>query len=99
MNPTQLSLLTGALVITAGYANFIVIPFSNVFGRRATSLVMSLVFIGACVWQAMAQSYGSLLGARVLAGFAIAPSETLMVQVIADIFFLHERGFWMGIYL
>jgi MFS family permease len=82
-----------------GFSNFIVVPFSNIFGRRATTLVFGVLFLVTCIWQAVAKSFGSFIASRAVIGIAAAPSETLMVQVIADIFFLHERGLWMGIYL
>jgi hypothetical protein len=31
--------------------------------------------------------------------YGTATSESIMVQMIADLFFLHERGLWMGLYL
>lgn len=37
----QLSLLTGASVLALGYANFVIVPCSNIFGRRSTSIVCS----------------------------------------------------------
>jgi predicted MFS family arabinose efflux permease len=50
------------------------------------------------VWQALATSYQSLLAARAVNGIVAATAETVMVQVIADIFFLHERDLWVGLY-
>lgn len=38
------------------------------------------------------------MGACVLNGFAAGPAETLQPAVIADIFFLHDRGFWNTLY-
>ena len=94
-----LGLLTGSAVLALGYANFIIVPCSNIFGRRATSIVWAVFVIATSIWEAEAKSHGSLLAARVLNGFATATSESLMVQVIADLFFVHERGFWTGLYL
>ena len=51
------------------------------------------------LWEALATSCSSLIAARVLNGVATATSESLMVQVVADAFFLHERGLWMRVYL
>lgn len=98
LDETQLSLLTGACVLALGYANFIIVPFSNIFGRRMTSLILALLVLLTEVWEALATSYNSFLAARVLNGLTTATAESLMVQVISDIFFLHERGLWMGIY-
>lgn len=90
---------TGAVVISLGYANFIIIPCANLFGRRPVLLCCSLIVLGADIWQATAQSYSSFLGARVLNGMGAAANESIMSIVVADIFFLHERGGFMGTYL
>ncbi|GAB7353203.1 hypothetical protein MBLNU459_g3726t1 [Dothideomycetes sp. NU459] len=94
----QLSLLTGLNVITLGFANIFIVPISNIFGRRMTSISFGVLLILTCVWEALATSHRSLLAARACNGIAAATSESIMVQIIADIFFLHERGTWMGIY-
>lgn len=99
LNETQLSLLSGSCVLALGYSNIIIVPCSNIFGRRLTSLIFCTLGIASCIWQALASSYTNLLAARVVNGVATATSETLLVQVIADMLFLHERGLWMGVYL
>lgn len=99
LNDTQLSLLTGACVLALGFANFIIVPCSNTFGRRFTSLIFCLLGITSCIWQALATSYTSILAARVINGIATATSETILVQVVADMLFIHERGLWTGVYL
>ena len=99
LDQTQLGLLTGVCVIALGYANFIIVPCSNIFGRRSTYILWALFVIATSIWEAVATSHSSLLAARVMNGVATATSESLMVQVIADLFFLHERGFWTGLYL
>ena len=99
LDQTQLSLLTGASVLALGYANFVIVPCSNVFGRRMTSLLFGIFVILTSLWEALATSHRSLLAARVMNGLSTATSESIMVQVVADIFFLHERGFWTGLYL
>ncbi|KAF2786716.1 MFS general substrate transporter [Melanomma pulvis-pyrius CBS 109.77] len=98
LNNTQLSLLTGITVITLGFANFIIVPLSNIFGRRAISLVFSILIMLTCIWEALATSHRSLLAARAMNGLVCATSESIPVQMIADVFFLHERGLWTGVY-
>jgi MFS family permease len=99
LNNNQLSMLTGITVITLGFANFIIVPLSNIFGRRAISLVFSVLIMLTCIWQALATSHRSLLAARAVNGLVCATSESIPVQMIADVFFLHERGLWTGVYL
>ncbi|KAH8706980.1 major facilitator superfamily domain-containing protein [Phaeosphaeriaceae sp. PMI808] len=98
LNNNQLSMLTGITVITLGFANFIIVPLSNIFGRRAISLVFSILIMLTCIWQALATSHRSLLAARAMNGLVCATSESIPVQMIADVFFLHERGLWTGVY-
>ncbi|KAF1844974.1 MFS general substrate transporter [Cucurbitaria berberidis CBS 394.84] len=98
LNNNQLSMLTGITVITLGFANFIIVPLSNIFGRRAISLVFSVLIMLTCIWQALATSHRSLLAARAMNGLVCATSESIPVQMIADVFFLHERGLWTGVY-
>ncbi|KAK5138504.1 hypothetical protein LTR08_000090 [Meristemomyces frigidus] len=88
-----LSLLTGLNVITLGFANILIVPLSNIFGRRPISIIFGFLVFLTNIWQALATSHKSLLAARALNGIAAATSETIMVQVIAD-----NRGFWMGTY-
>ncbi|OAG08725.1 MFS general substrate transporter [Paraphaeosphaeria sporulosa] len=95
---TEIALLTGVLVITGGYFNFIIIPCSEIFGRRITLLVCAALSLAACVWSATATSYGSFLGARVLTGTGSSANESIMNVVVADMFFLHERGRYIGSY-
>ncbi|KAL5387000.1 hypothetical protein PMIN02_008276 [Paraphaeosphaeria minitans] len=95
---TEIALLTGVLVITGGYFNFVIIPCSEIFGRRITLLVCAALNLVACVWSATASSYGSFLGARILTGTGSSANESIMNVVVADMFFLHERGRYIGSY-
>ncbi|KAF2855368.1 MFS general substrate transporter [Plenodomus tracheiphilus IPT5] len=98
LDNNQLAFLTGITVITLGVANFIIVPLSNIYRRRAVSLVFSVLIMLTCIWQAMATSHRSLIAARALNGMVCATSESIPVQMIADVFFLHERGLWTGVY-
>ncbi|KAK3110093.1 hypothetical protein LTR53_015974 [Teratosphaeriaceae sp. CCFEE 6253] len=98
LDQQQLSLLTGLNVITLGFANILIVPLSNIFGRRPISIFCGLLVVLTNVWQALATSHHSFLAARACNGVVAPTSETIMVQVIADMFFLHERGFWVGLY-
>ncbi|KAM3416349.1 hypothetical protein BST61_g7952 [Cercospora zeina] len=98
LNQQQLSLLTGLNVITLGFANILIVPISNIFGRRPTAIFFGVLVVLTNIWQALASSHQSLLAARACNGVVAATSETIVVQTIADMFFLHERGTWMAAY-
>ena len=61
-------------------------------------LASSLICLGSMIWRAQAQTYSSFMGACVLNGIGAGPAETLQPAVIADVLFLHERGFYNTLY-
>jgi len=89
---------TGIAILVLGFSNFIWVPLSTSFGRRPVYLASSLVCFGSAIWRARAQTYGSFMGACVLNGIGAGPAETIQPAVIADIFFLHDRGKWNTLY-
>jgi MFS family permease len=74
------------------------VPISSSFGRRPVYLASQLINFGTSIWRAKATSYNSFMGACVLNGIGAGPAETIMPAVIADIFFLHDRGKWNTLY-
>jgi MFS family permease len=79
--------------------NFLWVPTALYIGKRPTFLLAASLFFAAIIWSAKAQTYRSLVAARVISGIAAACSEGLASAINADLFFLHERGLWMGIYI
>lgn len=74
------------------------VPISSSFGRRPVYLFSQLINFGTSIWRAKANSYSSFMGACILNGIGAGPAETIMPEVIADIFFLHDRGKWNTLY-
>jgi len=71
---------------------------STSFGRRPVYIVSQLICFGSSIWRAKATTYNSFMGACILNGIGAGPAETIQPAVIADIFFLHDRGFWNTLY-
>jgi len=69
------------------------------FGRRPAFIVSSALFFATILWSGYATSYGSMVASRVLNAFAGSATEGLGVATVADLFFLHERGRWMSVYV
>ncbi|KAL5116349.1 hypothetical protein ACEQ8H_005697 [Pleosporales sp. CAS-2024a] len=89
---------TGVCILVLGFSNFIWVPISSSFGRRPVYLASQLINIGSSIWRARAKTYSSFMGACVLNGIGAGPAETTMPEIIADIFFLHDRGKWNTLY-
>jgi MFS family permease len=69
------------------------------FGVRPTALVALLIIFVTLIWGALSQSFVSLEASRIICAWAAACAEILPGVVVRDIFFLHERGRYMGLYM
>ncbi|KAF3038409.1 hypothetical protein E8E11_006127 [Didymella keratinophila] len=97
-NLVQAIQFTGVCILMLGFSNFIWVPISTSFGRRPVYLLSQLINFGTSIWRAKANSYGSFMGACIVNGIGAGPAETIMPEIIADIFFLHDRGKWNTLY-
>jgi len=79
--------------------NFFWTPTALYFGKRPVFLFASLLAFAGTIWCAEAKSFFSLRGGRIISAIAFAACESLSAALEADLFFLHERGWWMGVYL
>ncbi|KAJ5813309.1 Major facilitator superfamily domain general substrate transporter [Penicillium pulvis] len=82
-----------------GLGNVFWVPLAMKFGKRASLLAAMALQLGALIWCALAKSFDSLLAARIVLGFAAAAGESIVPELVADIFFLHERATMMAIYV
>ena len=89
---TDIAMLTGYNVLALGLAAPFFSATCRVYGRRSTFVVSSVLMTAGSFWAAGANSYNSLLGARILQGIGIAPFEGLIQQVVSDLYFVSQRG-------
>ncbi|KAJ2971069.1 hypothetical protein NUW58_g9520 [Xylaria curta] len=94
----QVSLTTGLYMLGLGLGCVIFSPTAILYGKRPVYLFSSILFIASAVWCALSPSFTSLILARIFQGIAVSPVECLPSATIAEIFFLHERAFRIGIY-
>jgi MFS family permease len=79
-----------------GVSNFFWVPLTNKFGRRPVYLTSYTIYFICCLWLIFEKSYGGFLAGRILIGVGAGAAETIAPVSIADVFFLHERGFVMS---
>ncbi|KAK4940941.1 hypothetical protein LTR66_014860, partial [Elasticomyces elasticus] len=89
---------TGLYMMGMGVGGVLVSPTAILYGKRPVYLASAILFIVTSVWCAVAPSYAQLATARVFQGIAVSPVEVLPSATIAEIFFLHERAFRVGVY-
>lgn len=95
---TQAGYLISFNILLLGWGNLFWIPLSEKIGKRPVLIAASFIFFISSVWSAVAKTYASLLAARIFQGFGASCSEGLGPATIADLYFIHERGLWMGFY-
>ncbi|GMG00159.1 hypothetical protein BVG19_g4496 [[Candida] boidinii] len=97
-SPATVAYLVGAFMLAMGVGSLFAAPTAVLYGKRLVYLVgISISFAGA-LWGANANSFGSLVGARVLMGFSFSIVESLPSSTVAEIYFAHERAYRLGLY-
>lgn len=94
----KVALTTGLYMMGLGVGSVVASPTAILYGKRPVYLVSVVIFICTAIWCALSPSYASLVVARVFMGIAVSPVECLPSATIAEIFFLHERAYRIGIY-
>jgi MFS family permease len=94
----RVALSTGLYMMGMGIGGVVVSPTAIQFGKRPVYLVSCVLFILSSIWCALSPNFASLIVARIFQGIAVSPVEVLPSATIAEIFFLHERAYRLGIY-
>jgi len=94
----QVALTTGLYMLGLGIGSVIMSPTAILFGKRPVYLLGAILLILSAVWCALSPNYASLVVARVFQGIAVSPVECLPSATIAEIYFLHERAYRVGVY-
>ncbi|KAL4743535.1 major facilitator superfamily domain-containing protein [Aspergillus similis] len=89
---------TGLYMLGLGIGSVVMSPTAILWGKRPVYLLGATLFIISAVWCAASPNYPSLVVARIFQGIAVSPVECLPSATIAEIYFLHERAYRVGIY-
>ncbi|KAK4247839.1 general substrate transporter [Corynascus novoguineensis] len=94
----DVSLTTGLYMLGMGLGSIIFSPTAILYGKRPVYLFGAILYMATSIWCAASPNFPSLVLARIFQGIAVSPVECLPSATIAEIFFLHERAFRIGIY-
>lgn len=97
MTETSKLLLWPILVL--GVFNYFWVPVANYIGKRPVFVFASGLLCICYIWGASARSFRSLLWSNIIAAFAGSSTEALGASIVNDLYFLHERGAKMGVYM
>lgn len=94
----QVALTTGLYMMGLGLGSAILSPTAILYGKRPVYLCAAIAFIGTSIWCAESPSFVSLVVARIFQGLAVSSVECLPSATVAEIYFLHEKAYRLGIY-
>ncbi|KAK3385566.1 major facilitator superfamily domain-containing protein [Podospora didyma] len=81
-----------------GVGSLILVPLYRKFGRRPVMLGSLVFYAAGVIGASQAKTYEGLMTARVIHSIGSGVCEALPVQLVNDIYFLHERGKKLGWY-
>ncbi|KAG4421447.1 hypothetical protein IFR04_005397 [Cadophora malorum] len=88
----------GGVIVAIAFGSLICNALAVKYGKRPIYLITTLGLMVTCFWAAAAKSFASLVAARVIQGFCMGPLEALVPASIADVWFVHERGYRSAIF-
>lgn len=71
---------------------FIWVPLANIYGVRIIFIVSSFGAASFSIWAALAPTFAQFVAARVISSIFYASPEAFGPQIVADVFFLHQRA-------
>ncbi|KAG5360670.1 putative MFS-type transporter [Yarrowia sp. B02] len=77
----------------------LLIPFAHKFGKRPVYIVASALVVAMAAWETKMNSIGEVYGSFFVQGLAVSITETIIQMTVADLYFVHQRGTYNGIYI
>lgn len=94
----QASYILMVYILFAGVGPLFTVPFANVYGRRPIYLLGNLLAGVTNVIAGNCTSWSGIIVTRVFNGIGAGSPVAIGAATICDMYYLHERGFYMGIY-
>lgn len=97
ISPRQFGLIVSAYAFSAGISGFLSAGFADRFDRKKLLLVFYAGFLAGTLWCGLANTFQTLLMARVVTGIFAGVLGSVVFAIATDIFPIHMRGRVMGI--
>ncbi|KAH6680613.1 major facilitator superfamily domain-containing protein [Halenospora varia] len=82
-----------------GFVNIFWIPAAMKIGRRPVFIITTILCLCAGVWLGEFQGTGQWFGAMILNGLGTSAYQAVIQLSVFDMFFAHERGRMLSVYL
>ena len=97
IGPTQFGLVVSAYAFAAGAAGLLTAGFADRYDRKKLLLFFYAGFVIGTLWCGLAQSFESLLLARIVTGLFGGVIGSIVLAISTDLFQPHMRGRVMGL--
>lgn len=85
-------------LVFAGFGALFTAPLSNTYGRRPVYLLGNLIAGITNIVAGYCPTWAGILVTRVFNGIAAGSTVAIGAATICDLYYMHERGVYMGIY-
>lgn len=85
-------------IVSAGVGPLLTVPLANAYGRRPVYILGGLFAAATNIAAGRCTSWAGLMATRVFNGIGAGSPVAIGAATICDMYFLHERGFYMGIF-
>jgi MFS family permease len=94
----DLSTGNGIMYLMMGWGTVLTQRLALTFGRRSTLVGSAILVTAITIWTAFISTRGEFFANRFLLGTFVSPQETLIEIIVGDLYFTHDRGFYLGLY-
>jgi MFS family permease len=95
----RVSYTIGSYIVFIGVGPFLWNPLAHAYGRRPIYITSLVGLLVTTIISGFSKSYPMIMAIRSLGGLFAAIPIGLGSVVVCDLFYQHERGFFMGIYM
>lgn len=99
ITPNQFNIAVAVLFVGIGGGTYLMSPLPRLLGRRLSYILSLVAGIIGCALFAKVKSMGVLIVAHLFLGIAESCAEAMVQHSLADIFYEHQRGSVMGLYV
>lgn len=96
---TKVTLLSGYQLALMGAIAPLIASLPRKYGKRPSFLLSLISLFVGTIWCALATSYESMIGGRLIQGLGTSIFESVTFAIIGDLYFVHQRGSRMAIYI
>jgi predicted MFS family arabinose efflux permease len=96
LSPTQFGLAVSAYAFSAGISGLLAAGFADKFDRKKLLMFFYVGFIVGTLFCGIANSFATLLAARIIAGLFGGVIGSISMAIVTDLFSLQQRGRVMG---